>query len=522
VPIPEGQIVNSAEHAWEVAVDMGLPVVVKPTDGNHGRGVSLDLSTQEDVALAYDLAQEQGSQVMVEHHIPGEEHRLLVVGGKVVAASRGESAWIVGDGKATVLELIESQINADPRRGDTEDHPLCRILAEDPESAARINLQRQGLTCDSVLTSGQRALVVSNGNLAVDCTAQVHPKVAAAAALAARVVGLDIAGVDVVARDIAQPLQAQDGAIVEVNAGPGLLMHLKPAAGEAQPVGQAIVAHLFPAAEDGRIPIVGVSGVQRNNTSVARLIAWLLHLNGRHVGLACSDGIFLGRRQVERTDATRHEAAQRLLLNRTVEAAVIESTPHTILGEGLPYDRCTVGVVTEIGQSPMVHLGNVAKAFDVSSVEQMIAVLRTQIDVVLAEGCAVLNAEDPHVLSLADYAEGEVLLYAIDADHPALTEHVARGGRAVGVRDAHILLLQGQSALKVVRVDRLPLGLPPLMSMLAGVAAGCALGMSADLIRAGLVTFDVTTTAADAIAASIARRHEAPLKPLKPSFSNQR
>jgi len=228
VPVPEGQVVTTTEAAWEAAEDIGLPVVIKPTDGNHGRGVSLDLSSREDVDNAFKLAAQHGSEVLVERYIRGDEHRILVVGGKVVAAARGESAWVMGDGTSTIIQLIDSQLNTDPRRGTTEDFPLNRIAIED-DDVVQLDLQRQGLTPQSVPAQGRRVLIQRNGNVALDCTDQVHPDVAYLVGLAARVVGLDIAGVDVVAEDISKPLLAQGGAIVEVNAGPGLLMHLKPA-----------------------------------------------------------------------------------------------------------------------------------------------------------------------------------------------------------------------------------------------------------------------------------------------------
>ncbi|MGB8148861.1 MAG: cyanophycin synthetase, partial [Azonexus sp.] len=225
VPIPEGREVDSAADAWDAAEDIGLPVCVKPVDGNHGRGVFIDVKTREEIEKAYAIAVEEGSAVLVERSIPGTEHRLLVVGGKLVAANRGDMVMVTGDGKSTVRELIDSQVNSDPRRGPTELHPLSVIRID---SAARMELGRQGLTADDVPAAGRDVLIQRNANHAFDVTDEVHPETAALAALAARVVGLDIAGIDLVAEDIAKPLAEQGGAIVEVNAGPSLLMHLRP------------------------------------------------------------------------------------------------------------------------------------------------------------------------------------------------------------------------------------------------------------------------------------------------------
>ena len=291
VPVPEGTLVNSPEAAWEAAQDIGLPVAVKPYDGNHGRGVTLDLSDQASVETAFHVAKEQsGGSVIVEQFIPGNEHRLLVVGKRVVAAARGESAWVVGDGQSTVTALVNAQINTDPRRGEAEELPLSPIEPEkSPE--VQLELRRAGLTPASVPAAGRKVLIQRNGNVAWDVTDEVHPTVAAAAALAARVVGLDIAGIDMVLEDCSKPMKSQRGAVIEVNASPGLLFHIKPAVGTPRNVGKAIVEHLFKPEADGRIPVIGITGTQ-NTGRLARLIAWLVHISGKHVGLACSEGLY--------------------------------------------------------------------------------------------------------------------------------------------------------------------------------------------------------------------------------------
>ncbi|MDR1368354.1 MAG: cyanophycin synthetase, partial [Candidatus Accumulibacter sp.] len=367
VPVPEGRRVGKLEDAWEAARDIGLPVCVKPVDGNHGRGVFIDLSSREEIEKAYLIAVEEGSGVLVERSIPGVEHRLLVIGGKLVAASRGDMVSVVGDGKASVEELVETQINGDPRRGMTEKHPLNKIRMD---SATRIELSRQGLSPGSIPEVGQSVLIQRNANHAFDVTDDVHPENAAVASLAARAIGLDIAGIDIVAEDISQPLSLQRGAIVEINAGPGLLMHLKPQVGKARPVGQAIVDHLFQAGEKGRIPVVGISG-SAGKTPVARLLAHLLRLSGKNVGLACSDGLFLGERRVEAADSANWASARRILMARSVEAALIENGAAAILGEGLAYDRCQIGIVTNI--FPDDRLG----AFDIHDSDQLYATFRT-------------------------------------------------------------------------------------------------------------------------------------------------
>ncbi|ABF07590.1 cyanophycin synthetase [Cupriavidus metallidurans] len=494
VPVPEGRMVESAEDAWDAAEDIGVPVVVKPYDGNHGRGVFTNLMTREEVETAYAVAIEEGSGVIVERFVPGNEHRLLVVGGRVVAVAMGETASVVGDGKSTIDELIESQINSDPRRGSTEDHPLNRVRLD---SAARLELKRQGYADGSAVPpEGRTVLIQRNGNVAFDVTDRVHPSVAAHASLAARVVGLDIAGVDLVAQDISRPLAEQRGAIVEVNAGPGLLMHIKPAEGEPRPVGRAIVDHLFPSRndveDDGRIPVVGITGTN-GKTVVAKLVARLLQLSGKHTGLACSDGLFLDRRQVEkggRGDRASWDAGHRILMNRAVEAAVFENDSGMILSQGLPYDRCQVGVVTNFGKPD--HIGD----FYVEDEDRMYNVLRTQVDVVLKTGVAVINAADARLVEMAELCDGDVIFFGLSADLPAIATHRAAGKRAVFVRDGKVVLATGNSETALTDVSAIPLTYAgrvafQIENVLAAVATGWALGISNDLIRAGIVTFDV-------------------------------
>lgn len=487
LPVPEGRIVSSAADAWDAAEDIGPPVVVKPSDGNHGRGISLELMTRAEVEAAYELAERHGSEVIVERFVPGNEHRMLVVGGKLAAAARGDAAWVIGNGKATVAELVEAQINSDPRRGTTEDFPLNKLNIID-DTAVRLELSRQGLSPEAVPTAERKVLIQRNGNVAIDVTDAVHPEVAAAAGLAARVVGLDIAGVDLVAEDISKPLEAQRGAIVEVNAGPGLLMHLKPAHGESRPVGRAIVDHLFPADDNGRIPIVGITG-SRGKTTVARLVARMLKLSGRSVGMACSDGLFFGRRQASALNAATWDAAHSVMLNRNVDAAVVENGLRMILSDGLAYDRCLVGVVTNI------HPDMLDPEYFIEEPQQVFNALRAQVDVVLDEGAAVLNADDALVADMAELCDGEVIFFSLEADSPVVAAHRAAGGRAVVVREGKVILASGQAEETLLDISGIVIlqhmrDHRSLGSVLAAIGAAWALGISRDLMCAVTQTFE--------------------------------
>ena len=383
-----------------------------------------------------------------------------------------------------------SPLITDPRRGTTELHPLSIIRID---TAARIELERQGLTADSVPASGREVLIQRTANHAFDCTDEVHPETAAQAALAARVVGLDIAGVDLVCQDISQPLASQGGAVVEVNAGPSLLMHIKPGIGQPRPVGQAIVNNLFAADQSGRVPLVGVTGTHGRNT-VAKLVARLFYLSAQYVGLASSDGIFLGRRHVQKTNAANWEGGRRLLVNRAVEAAVIENGPEVILGQGLPYDRCTVGIITNI-----IPEDENLERWDVQPTGGEYytthrSTYRTQVDVVLPGGHAVLNAEDELVADFAELCDGEVIFFACDPANPVLTAHLAAGKRGVTVVDNRIVLRAGSDEIRLCRLIDAPYigkakSPKKIANVLAGVAAGWALDLSQDVLSTGIKTF---------------------------------
>lgn len=487
LPTPGGQIVASAEEAWEVAQDIGLPVVVKPLRGNHGRGISIELRESSEIMRAFQVARQEDDEVLVERCICGDEHRLLVVGDRLVAAARGVQTWIVGDGQATVSALIDQQVNTDPRRGEAERFPLETIdLAREP--ALRLLLERQGLSAAAIPAAGQRVLIQRHGNVCFDVTDSVHPSFARAACLAARVIGLDIAGIDLLAQDIGQPLESQEAAIVEINAGPGLLMHLQPAEGQPRPVGEAIVEHLFPAdqANDdgcGRIPVIGVAG-SRGTALTARLIAHLARFNGLKAGLASTQGLFIEHRCIIQGDCSHAATARRLLANPALNAAVFENGSRAILEGGLAYDRCLIGIVTHAGQDEDLS------DHDIHEAGQVYKILRTQVDVVLPGGVAILNADDPLLAGMADLCDGEVILCAMDAENPLLKSHVEQGGRAVMARDGGLWLITRDDQIRLCRLADIPLiEQGESCSVLPAVAAAWFLGIPREEIHSGIETF---------------------------------
>ena len=503
IPVPEGQQVQSADEAWAAAQDIGLPVVVKPLDGNRGWGVSLDVNTEVGVRAAWTAAEKEGSSVLVERYVRGDEHRILVVGDRVVAATRGETACVVGDGTSTVEQLIESQVNIDPRRGDSEGFPLDTIRLRSPRGEmSLLEIQRQGFEPESVLAKGKSVVVQRNGNLNIDVTDLVHPDVAAVATLAARVIGLDIAGIDIVTQDISRPLEQTGGAIIEVNAGPGLLMHIKPASGQPRPVGKAIVEHLFGPNESGRIPVVGIVGTHQT-AQLSQLVAWLLHLSGKRTGLACQDGLYMDQHHVGTQDGRSFDVAERLLINRALDAAVFETSPLHILNEGLAYDRCQVGVVTDMPATDDVLI----QLHDIQTPDQMRTVIRTQVDLVLPTGAAVLNADDEAVAGLAELSDGEVIFYSKHNDNPILVAHRQQGGRAVYCKEGHVALARGDQETLLFHLDleliaRLLKDGLHITTLLAAVATAWSLDIAPLLIRAGLKNFGQT---AHQVAKDVAR-----------------
>jgi len=394
-----------------------------------------------------------------------------------------------------VAQLIESQINSDPRRGIEQDYPLDKIRL-DRQPHAVLELQRQGLTADSVVENQRVVIVQRNGNMNHDVTPWVHPEVAAMATLAARVVGLDIAGIDMVIKDITKPMHSQGGAIVEVNAGPGLLMHLKPATGEPRPVGKAIVEHLFGPNDDGRIPVVGITG-SRQTSLLARLVGWLLHLSGKRTGVACREGLYMDQRLVETIDARGFDQGERLLINRALDGVVLETAARNIVEDGYPYDLCQVGVVTDL---PTDDLSD----HDMTTPEQMRTVIRTQMDVVLQSGVGVLNADDETIAGLAELCNGEVVFYGLSPEHPVVAAHVLAGKRAVFLRDQHVVLARGNQENPLFHLDLAPIAQllrdgMTIPTLLAAVAIGWSLEIPPLLIRAGLKNFGRKTHAVQAL-----------------------
>jgi cyanophycin synthetase len=460
---------------------------VKPRDGNQGKGVAVNIETREQVLAAYAVAAEISANVIVERYLPGHDFRLLVVGDRLVAAARRDPPQVFGDGSHTVRQLVE-QVNADPRRGDGHATSLTKIRFDD---IALVRLTEQSYTADSVPAKGARVILRNNANLstggtATDVTDDVHPELVACAVAAAQMVGLDVCGVDVVCDSVLRRLQDQGGGIVEVNAAPGLRMHLSPSFGKGRAVGEAIIANMFTEKDSARIPIVAVAGTNGKTTTV-RLTAHLLATRGLRVGMTNSDGVYIQGQRIDTGDCSGPRSARNVLLHPDVDAAVFETARGGILREGLAFDRCDVAVVTNIGMGD--HLG----LSYISTVEDLAVVKRVIVENVATDGVAVLNAADPIVARMADSCPGAVTFFAADKRHPVLATHQARGNRVVFLDGDAIVAAQGGTEHRVALAN-IPLTRNGAIGFqvenaMAAMAAGWALGLHWPTIDTGLATF---------------------------------
>jgi cyanophycin synthetase len=493
LPVPTGRIVGSADDAVEAAARIGFPVVVKPLDGNHGRGVALDLTGVRAVRGAFTraLKQSRGGWVVVEGMVTGRDYRLLVIGGHMVAVAERVPAHVVGDGEHTVRELV-GIANADPRRGIGHEKVLTRIKIDEVAEAL---VKSQGYGLDDVPPADAMVRLAATGNMstggsAIDRTWEAHEDNVEIAEEAARVVGLDVAGIDFIAPDITVPVRETGGAIVEVNAAPGFRMHTHPTEGEPQYVARPVIDLLFPAGSPSRIPIVAVTGSNGKTTTV-RMIAHVMKNMGRKVGLTSTDGIYIDGRLTKRVDASGPRSAQTVLQNPRVDSAVFEVARGGILREGLGYGRNDVAVVLNVTGD---HLG----LREIDTIEQLAAVKRVIVEAVPRDGYAVLNADDELVLEMRRHCPGNVILFTMRDDHELIEKWVRRGRKAVVVqRDEtgeQIVLRDGRRSMPVGYTHQFPATFDGrarmnVQNLLAAVAACHVSGAHLHDIRHGLRTF---------------------------------
>ena len=497
LPVPKQETVRSAEGAVAAARRIGFPVVLKPLDGNHGRGVCLNLMDDEAVREAFVIAEDQSRRgyVIVESFVTGRDYRCLIVGGKMQAIAERVPAHVVGDGTHTVRELVDLT-NADPRRGVGHEKVLTKIKVD---AAAEELVREQGFTLDDVPpveTMVKLALTgnMSTGGISIDRTFDAHPDNIEIAEEAARLIGLDVAGIDFIAPDIASPVREAGGAICEVNAAPGFRMHTHPTVGEPQYIAKPVVDLLFPPGAPSRVPIVAVTGTN-GKTTTSRMIAHIMKGLGRQVGMTSTDGIVIDERLVVKSDASGPRSARMVLQNPRVDFAVMEVARGGILREGLGYDRNDVAVVTNVAPD---HLG----MRGIDTLEQLADVKAVVVEAVPRDGFAVLNADDPLVRRMRRRCSGSVVWFSLAEPgsnvRDLIDDHCRRGGRAVVLdrtdRGDMIVIRHGRRSMQLAWTHLLPatFGGTALFNVAnAMAAAGAAFASGAGLheIRQGLRTF---------------------------------
>jgi cyanophycin synthetase len=493
IPVPRGEVVRSEREACAALERIGPPVVVKPLDGRQGKGVSLNLETAEQVAEAFRIARRESEDVLVEELIAGRNCRVLVVDGAVVAASERLPAHVIGDGTSTIEELI-ARANSDPRRGEGHEKPLTKIVA-DP--IVHAHLGKCGLTLTCVPPFGaivplREGINISTGGTARDITDIIHPDVARICERAARIIGLEICGIDIVMNDISRPLAHGEGAIIEVNASPGLRMHLHPAEGAARSVGDAIVDLLFPAGGNGRIPIVSITGTN-GKTTVTRLIANMLMNTGLTVGMTTTDGIYINNECIQEGDTTGPQSSRTILSDPTVEAAVLETARGGIVRRGLGYDWSDIAVMTNIQPD---HFGQDG----IEDLEDLLYIKSLVAERVREGGTLVLNADDTHLSQLMEVdrlkrVKRNVIYFSLYHDHPLITRHVEQGGTAYVLDDAGTIIEMTKGASRpIIGAASIPLTMRgraeyQIRNAMAAIAAARTYGIPIGRVAESLATF---------------------------------
>ena len=493
LPVPGGDVVTTEDGAVEVAKEIGYPVILKPLDASHGRGISPRLDSEADVRRAWPLAKEHGRRIVVEQFAVGNDHRVLVVDGRVVACAERVPAHVKGDGRHTIRELITIE-NADPRRGVGHSKILTKLPCDHVTEAF---LKEHGRTLETIPEPGEVVLLratanLSTGGTSIDRTEEMHPDNVTACQMAAGAVGLDIAGIDVITPDISVPFRENRAVIIEVNAAPGVRMHTHPSEGKPRNVGAPIIDMLYPPGTEHTIPVIAVTGTN-GKTTTTRLVAHLLRQAGHRVGFTSTDGVYAGDAMVFEGDMTGPMAADIVLSNPRNDAAVLETARGGILRAGLGYDACDVGVVLNVTAD---HLG----LRGIHTVEQLADVKAVIISAVRPDGHAVLNADDPLVLAMRRRTDAHIVLFSLlgAAASEPVAEHLRAGGMAVTLeREAGgeaLVLHRGAERTLLAPLSEVPLteggaARFQVQNAAAASAAAWALGIPPETIRAGLARF---------------------------------
>ncbi|NPA75113.1 MAG: cyanophycin synthetase [Euryarchaeota archaeon] len=444
IHVPRGYVVSNLDSALDAAHKIGFPVVIKPLDSHHGKGVISDIKEDREVKLAFLVASKYSRKVMIEEHLTGDDYRFLVINGKVVAASKRIPPYIIGDGKSTIKELVD-KLNSDPLRGEGHENYLTRVKLEEEEISY---LRHQGFTPSDVLPSGIKVYLRKNGNLstggiAIDVTEEVHLEIINEVERAAKTVGLDVCGVDAIIKDIKRPLGNRNGGIIEINAAPGLRMHLRPTEGKKRNVADAIVDYLFPKNDDGRIPVIAVTGTN-GKTSVVKLLGKILSKEGYKVGMSTTGGIYINDKKIISGDTTGPWSTRIILQNPDVEVAVLEVARGGIWRRGLGYDRAFIGCVLNIRED---HLG----VDGIKSKEDIFWIKSLVTEAVLPSGFSVLNAEDEYCEKLMARAKGKPALFSTKYNEN-IKNALEKQYPVIYVENNRVLFANGKTSEEIIPV----------------------------------------------------------------------
>ncbi len=450
VPVPKGDIVRSVAGLEEAIDRIGFPLVLKPINGNHGRGITTDIQTKEDAVVAFEAAKEISRSVIVEKFITGDDYRLLVIDHKLVAAAKRTPAHVIGDGKSTVQQLID-ETNKDPRRGYGHENVLTEITVNDMTLAI---LKAKDYTLETIVPKDEYLKLKDTGNLSTGGTAEdvtdiVHPYNVFMAERISRIIGLDICGIDVMTSAIDVPLNETGGAVLEVNAAPGFRMHLAPSSGLGRNVASHVIDMLYPQGATARIPIVAVTGTN-GKTTTTRLIAHMMRLKGLKVGYTTTDGVYIQNRLLMKGDCTGPASAEFVLKDPTVNFAVLECARGGLLRAGLGFKRCDIGIVTNVAAD---HLG----LKGIHTLDQLSKVKGVIPEVVLPSGHAILNADDDRVYEMRQNVKCNVALFSMDENSPRIKKHAADGGISAIYENGYITIMKGEWKIRITKAVNVPL-----------------------------------------------------------------
>ena len=488
VEVPRGDIITKESSLQGSCDYIGFPLVIKPIDGNHGRGISVDINNYEDALVAFHAAQQVSRRVIVEKYIFGKDYRLLVINNKLVAAALRSPAHVIGDGKSSIEGLIAT-VNKDPRRGYGHEKELTMITVND---LTKTIIADEGYTLDSILPEGEKLILkdtanLSTGGTAEDVTDIVHPANVSMVERISKIIDLDICGIDIMTTDISQPLSETGGAVLEVNAGPGFRMHLAPTTGLPRNVAAPVVDKLFPKQGDtGTIPIVAITGTN-GKTTTTRLMSHIAKMSGYRVGYTTSDGVYIQNRLLMKGDCTGPLSAEFVLRDPTVNFAVLECARGGMLRAGLAFSNCDIAIVTNVSED---HLG----LKGINTIEQLARVKSIVPETVLPDGYAILNADDDLVYDMRKNVDCNVALFSMDEENPRIKAMQRKGGITAIYENGFITLCRGTWKMRIMKAEHIPLtygGKAKFMiqNILPVVIASNVRGISIEDMRAALETF---------------------------------